>query len=98
MLLQGTMQPHQIISLLDYGANTMALPDHANHIHVGFRPLFGSNSKLGRQTASILKPGQWENLINRLGSLQQPTVPTKPSKYAIPVKTPKNIGGLATGE
>jgi hypothetical protein len=98
MLLQGTMQPHQIISLLAYGGNTMALPDHANHIHVGFQPLFGANAKLGRQTASILKPGQWENLIKRLGSLEQPTVPTTPSKFAIPVKTPKNAGGLAPGE
>ena len=98
MLLQGTMQPHQIISLLDYGANTMALPDHANHVHVGFHPLFGSNAKLGRQTASILKPGQWENLIRRLGSLEQPTVPTKPSKFAIPVKPPKGAGGITTGE
>ena len=98
MLLQGTMQPHQIISLLDYGANTMALPDHANHVHVGFHPLFGANAKLGRETASILKPGQWENLMQRLGSLEQPTVPTKPSKYALPVKPPKNVGGLSTGE
>src|SRR4051794_11436916 len=98
MLLQGTMQPHQIISLLDYGANTMSLPDHANHIHVGFQPLFGSNAKLGRQTASILRPGQWENLIKRLGSLEQPTVPTKPSKFAIPVKPPKDAGGISTGE
>jgi hypothetical protein len=94
MLLQGTMQPHQIISLLDYGANTLSLPDHANHVHVGFRPLFGQNAKLGRQTASILKPGQWQNLISRLGSLQQPTVPTKTSKYALTVKPPKGVGGI----
>ena len=47
MMLQGTMEPHQIISLLDLGQNTMALPDHYNHIHVGFHPLFGSNQKLG---------------------------------------------------
>ena len=43
MRLQGTMQPHQIISLLDYGANTFAMADHANHIHVGFKPLFGTD-------------------------------------------------------
>ncbi len=98
MLLQGTMQPHQIISLLNYGANTLSLPDHANHVHVGFRPLFGANAKLGRQTASILKPGQWQDLMSRLGSLDQPTVPTTPSKYAVPVKPPKNAGGIATGD
>jgi hypothetical protein len=85
MLLQGTMRPHQIISLLAFGANTMALPDHADHIHVGFHPLFGSNAKLGAQTAAILKPGQWDNLVQRLNTLANPVVPTKPSKYALPV-------------
>jgi hypothetical protein len=86
MLLQGTMKPHQIISLLNYGGNTLALADHNDHVHVGFQPLFGSNAKLGRQTASILEPGQWADLINRLGTIEQPTVPTKPSKYALPAK------------
>jgi murein DD-endopeptidase MepM/ murein hydrolase activator NlpD len=86
MLLQGTMRPAQIISLLDYGANTFAMGDHGDHIHVGFQPMFGSNSRLGRQTASILEPDQWDDLIERLGSLEQPTVPTEPSKFALPAK------------
>ena len=85
MTLQGTMRPHQIISLLDLGANTMAMADHANHIHVGFHPLFGANAKLGMQTLAVLKPGQWNDLIARLRSLENPTVPTKVSKFAIPV-------------
>ena len=84
MLLQGTMQPHQIISLLDYGANTFAMADHANHIHVGFKPLFGTNAKLGMQALAVLKPGQWNNLIDRLRKLSNPVVPTSPSKFAIP--------------
>jgi hypothetical protein len=84
MLLQGTIQPHQIISLLDLGANTMSLPDHANHIHVGFHPLFGDNKQLGRQAMSVLEPHQWDDLVQRLGQIDNPTVPTKPSKYAIP--------------
>jgi hypothetical protein len=84
MQLQGTVQPHQIISLLDFGRNTMAMPDHANHIHVGFRPLFGQNTKLGRQTQSVLKPGQWDTLVQRLGQIQNPSVPTSPSKYSLP--------------
>jgi hypothetical protein len=90
MLLQGTMEPHQIISLLDYGGNTMALPDHANHIHVGFKPLFGTNSKLGMQALAVLKPGQWDNLLKRLSKIDNPVVPTKPSKYSIadPKKKP----------
>jgi Transglycosylase SLT domain len=41
--LQGLMDPHQIITLMTYEGhdNTLALPDHANHIHVGFKPMTG---------------------------------------------------------
>ena len=85
MRLQGTMQPHQIISLLELGGPTMAMADHADHIHVGFKPLFGANKKLGRQALQVLKPGQWSDLIARLGEIDNPVVPTKPSKYALPV-------------
>jgi hypothetical protein len=95
MLLQGTMAPHQIISLLDFGANTTSLSDHDDHIHVGFHPLFGSNSKLGRQTASILRPGQWDDLISRLSELDNPTVPTGPSKYALPANDGKRAADSA---
>jgi hypothetical protein len=84
MMLQGTLAPHQIISLLDFGRNTFAMGDHADHVHVGFRPLFGQNTKLGRQTQSVLKPGQWDTLVQRLGQIQNPVVPTTPSRYAIP--------------
>ena len=89
MLLQGTMQPHQIISLLDLGGNTMALPDHWDHIHVGFHPLFGTNAKAGKEALTILKPGQWNDLIDRLKKIQNPLVPTDPSKYSIPVHPAK---------
>ena len=85
MRLQGTMQPHQVISLLELGGPTMAMADHADHIHVGFKPLFGANKKLGRQALQVLKPGQWSDLIARLGEIDNPVVPTKPSKYALPV-------------
>ena len=41
------MKPHQIISLMTFdGAdNTLSLPDHNDHIHVGFQPLYGANAK-----------------------------------------------------
>lgn|GEM_PF-227786 len=44
LTLQGRFVPHQIISLMQYpeAANTLALPDHWNHIHVGFRPVPGT--------------------------------------------------------
>ncbi len=84
MRLQGTTQPHQIISLLKLGANTLALSDHADHIHVGFRPLYGDNSKLGQQALAVLKPGQWSDLLKRLRTIDNPVVTATPSKYSIP--------------
>ncbi len=88
LTLQGTMKPHQIITLMQYTGtdNTLALPDHWDHIHVGFHPMFGENVKLGSQLATILKPGQWNRLIGRIGAIQNPTVSVKPSKYALKVK------------
>jgi hypothetical protein len=84
MRLQGTMRPDQIISLLDYGQNTLAMADHNDHVHVGFRPLFGTNSKLGQQALAVLEPGQWSDLIARLREIDNPVVSTEPSKYALP--------------
>jgi hypothetical protein len=88
MRLQGTMAPHQIISLLDYGANTLSMADHHDHIHVGFQPLFGDNKKLGQQALAVLKPGQWSDLIARLREIDNPVVPTEPSKYSLPADKP----------
>jgi outer membrane biosynthesis protein TonB len=85
LTLQGSMKPHQIISLMQYpGAdNTLALPDHYDHIHVGFHPDTDTGSGSLAQSAT-LKPSQWKRLLNRLSSIANPTVPTSPSKYAIP--------------
>jgi hypothetical protein len=99
MRLQGTTRPHQIISLLDFGQNTLALSDHDDHVHVGFRPLFGDNKKLGKQALAVLKPGQWSNLLDRLRRIDNPVVPTKPSRYSIPArKTPPRSSTAHRGE
>ena len=38
--LQGTMHPHQVISLEDLpGETSFALPDHYDHVHVGYHPI-----------------------------------------------------------
>lgn len=94
LTLQGTMKPHQIISLMTFdGAdNTISLPDHADHIHVGFRPEFDPNSKQGRKVAAVLKPKQWIKLIDRLGKIDNPEVLTSPSKYATDVKVKPRSG------
>jgi hypothetical protein len=86
MQLQGTMAPHQIISLLEIGGATLAMGDHNDHIHVGFQPMFGANKKLGKQALAVLEPGQWSDLISRLREIENPVVPTKPSKYSLPAK------------
>ena len=36
--------------------NTLAMGDHADHIHVGWRPRFGANRKAARAVASVLSP------------------------------------------
>jgi murein DD-endopeptidase MepM/ murein hydrolase activator NlpD len=88
LTLQGTMKPNQIISLMTFAGadNTLALPDHADHIHVGWQPLYGPNAKLGRQLNAVLKPGQWIKLIDRLGQIDNPVVRSGPSKYSLKVK------------
>ena len=74
------MKPHQIISPDDAtpGAdNTLALADHADHIHVGFHPLFGDERQARQQVDAILKPEQWIKLIDRLSEIDNPVVPTQ---------------------
>jgi hypothetical protein len=92
--LQGTMKPHQIISLMtasDFGGadNILPLPDHADHIHVGFHVEDNGSAQLGQQLASALKPAQWDDLIAQLGKIENPDVPTKVSKYALKTKRTK---------
>ncbi len=83
LTLQGTMKPAQIISLMTYeGAdNTMALPDHADHIHVGWQPKQG---EAARQFDAVLKPEQWIKLIDRLGDIANPEVAATPSDASLP--------------
>jgi hypothetical protein len=85
LTLQGSMRPDQIISDVAYKGqpNTLALPDHKNRIQVSFTPDFGSNKKLSKQIKSILQPGQWIQLINRISQIPEPVVPIAPSQYAI---------------
>jgi Transglycosylase SLT domain/Peptidase family M23 len=98
MLLQGTVAPAQIISLFEIGGATFAMADHHDHIHVGFQPMFGANKKLGKQALAVLKPGQWSDLISRLGEIENPVVPTKPSKYALPAKRDRRASHAHMGE
>jgi len=81
--LQGTMHPHQVISLENLpGPASFALSDHADHVHIGYRPA-GSNP-FEAQVSPLLKPEQWQRLVQRLGQIENPDVPIKPSKYSEP--------------
>jgi hypothetical protein len=84
LTLQGTFKPNQIISLMSYKGqpDTLALPDHQNRIQVTYTPQFGTNKALSAQIASILKPGQWIQLIQRISQIPEPTVAINPSQYA----------------
>ena len=83
--LQGIVKPAQIITLMTFegATNTVAMGDHHDHIHVGFRPLFGGNGALGEQVNAVLKPNQWVKLIDRLNEIDNPVVPVKPSRSAL---------------
>ncbi len=83
LTLQGTMAPDQIISLMRYPGveNTLAQADHADHIHIGFRPEAGAAGGRGVHALG-LRPGQWLRLVDRLGRIPNPVVQTAPSRYA----------------
>jgi len=85
LTLQGAMQPDEIVSTMSYkGQSTaIALSDHANRIQVTYTDLYGANQKLAEAAGSILQPGQWTKLINRLSQIHEPIVPIAPSQYAI---------------
>ncbi len=81
LTLQGTAKPHQIITLMQYNGtdNTYAMADHYDHIHLGFRPGDGGAD-------SALSARGWDRLVSRLGQIQNPVVPTRPSRYSVKVE------------
>jgi transglycosylase-like protein with SLT domain/peptidase M23-like protein len=103
--LQGPMQPHQVISLEDFpGEVSFAEASHFDHVHIGYRPVEAGNP-LEAGYEALLKPNQWQHLINRLGKIENPTVPIEPSKYSLPDHPKKQqnpaeaiLGGHPRGE
>jgi hypothetical protein len=90
LTLQGTFQPHEIVSTMSYpgSANAVAVPTHTSSIQVGFLPQYDANSKLGHEVSAALQPKQWIELISRLGANANPVVSSVPSPYAIPDNAP----------
>ncbi len=86
LALQGTMEPHQVISLEDLpGEVSFALPDHFDHVHIGFHPVESENP-LEPDASALLEPEQWNRLIERLGEIENPEVLISPSKFSEPDK------------
>jgi murein DD-endopeptidase MepM/ murein hydrolase activator NlpD len=93
--LQGTMVPDELISLEELGGPSFAMADHADHVHIGWRPTIGSGPEA--EFIQLLRPDQWMRLTNRLGEIENPDVPTKPSKYALPSERRGGDGDGPTG-
>jgi soluble lytic murein transglycosylase-like protein len=79
LTLQGAMQPGQIISLMSFAghSNTMSMSDHADHIHVGWDPHGAGeagHAHGGAQQETVLRPGQWKRLVDRLDKIRNPEV------------------------
>jgi len=89
LAMQEPNQCDQLISLMDIGGPTLAMADHADHIHCGFTPTYGAD-EIGKQVDTVLKPDQWNRLLDRIGKLDEPKVPRKPSRYALPARKGKN--------
>jgi hypothetical protein len=91
LTLQGTMKPSEIVSPTSYPGtdNTVVAPGHGNDIRVEFTPLQGSGrvSSEARSASAFgvgITPGQWVQLIARLGEIPDPKVASGPSSAAIP--------------
>jgi murein DD-endopeptidase MepM/ murein hydrolase activator NlpD len=80
--LQGTMVPDELISLEELGGPSFAMSDHADHVHIGYSPIAGTGPEAG--FVQLLKPDQWLRLTDRLEKIDNPEVPTKPSKFVLP--------------
>ncbi len=97
LTLQGSMKPHQIISLMSYPGtdNTLSMADHYNHIHVGFTPLYAGDARIAGAFSSAISPSQWIKLIARLGEIPDPEVESGHSAASIPVPVPAPRGSAS---
>ena len=88
LTLQGTMKPHQIITLMQYAGtdNTLAMGDHDDHIHVGFPSVGVAGGAGGGGSRALLAPSQWSRLVGRLGEIENPDVSMTPSRYSVKVR------------
>jgi hypothetical protein len=104
LMLQGTMRPSKIISLTSVpgAANTIASPDQRNSIRVEFTPLQGGarvkngRARVAGALSSAITPGQWVQLIARLGEIPDPKVGSGPSAASVPDRPGASTPGAST--
>jgi hypothetical protein len=80
--LQGTLVPDELISLQELGGPSFAMSDHADHVHIGYRPVGGPKARF----VQLLEPDQWTRLTDRLERIDNPDVPVEPSEFSLPAK------------
>ena len=88
--------PLVLISLMNLGGPSFAMADHNDHIHVGYYPK-GQSPQAGKQFSELLKPDQWKRLIGRIAQIDNPTVPTSPSRYSLPAGKGKQKSNRPSG-
>ena len=98
LMLQGLARPRRIVSLMSYPAATVAFvsPSAADAIRVSFAEPTGKGARAASLLASGLSPSEWIELVDRLGEIPDPTVPSGHSSAAIP-DTAGESGASAEG-
>jgi hypothetical protein len=98
LMLQGLARPRRIVSLMSYPAATVAFasPRAADAIRVSFAAPTGKTARAASLLAAGLTPSEWIELVDRLGEIPDPTVPSRHSSAAIP-DTAGESGASAEG-
>jgi hypothetical protein len=84
LALQGALRPQRIISLNAVGGadNTLAMPDHADHIHIGFAASGAGTTLKARNSDGVVPASSWRRLSQRLSRIANPSVAATPSPAA----------------
>ena len=87
MALQGTMAPAQIISLFEIGGSTCRWPTTPTTSTSASSRCSARTASSARQALAVLEARTVVRPdLDRLGEIENPVVPTKPSKYALPAE------------
>jgi murein DD-endopeptidase MepM/ murein hydrolase activator NlpD len=98
LMLQGLARPRRIVSLMSYPEATVTLTSAgaADAIRVSFAAPSGHAGHAASLLDSGLTPSEWIELVDRLGEIPDPTVPSGHSSAAIP-DTAGESGASAEG-